>query len=72
MTDDDILKAIADLESVKHRPTVDELAKRLDVDRNALADYLTGMVKRGVVLELWREWADQPDEGGVTVYRPPE
>ena len=28
MTDDEVLKAIADVESVKHRPTVDELARR--------------------------------------------
>ena len=30
MTDDEVLKAIADVESVKHRPTVDELATRLE------------------------------------------
>jgi Mn-dependent DtxR family transcriptional regulator len=71
MTDDEVLKAIADVESVKHRPTVDELARRLKVDRDELAEHLKGMVKRGVVLEQWREWADHPDEGAVTVDRPP-
>ena len=70
MTDDEVLKAIADVESVKHRPTVEELARHLEVDRDELGEHLKGMVKRGVVLEQWRAWADHPDEGAITVYRP--
>jgi Mn-dependent DtxR family transcriptional regulator len=72
MTDDEVLKAIADVEAVKHRPTVDELASQLEVGRDELAEHLEGMVKRGVVLEQWREWADHPGEGAVTVFRPPD